>query len=138
MYFQLGESNYQIKQKQIEKRQFEELVIVSDFSHEKQKKVSNYQNDKKTQETSHKQVIEDKIRQVFGKDADTAIRICKAESNFNPQAINKKTDCYGLFQIRAKYHQDKIQGRDILSPDVNIEVAYKIFKSNGWSAWMTY
>lgn len=57
----------------------------------------------------------------------------QCESGGNPKADNGT--CKGLFQIYAKYHQDKIQGRDIFNEDVNIEVAYKIWQEQGWRPW---
>ena len=42
------------------------------------------------------------------------------ESTFNPNAINGS--CMGLMQINPAWHQERIGGRDVMNPEVNIEV----------------
>lgn len=42
------------------------------------------------------------------------------ESTFNPNAINGS--CMGLMQINPAWHQERIGGRDVMSPEVNIQV----------------
>lgn len=42
------------------------------------------------------------------------------ESTFNPNAING--NCLGLMQINPAWHQERIGSRDVMNPEVNIEV----------------
>jgi hypothetical protein len=68
------------------------------------------------------------------------------ESTKRPMALNKPTNCYGLFQInmtgsmgparREKY--DLKSNEDLYNPLINAQIAYHM--SNGgknWSAWST-
>lgn len=59
---------------------------------------------------------------------DKVIAICAAESDFNPRAVNGNAK--GLFQIMTTVHADKIGGRDIFDPLVNINVAAKVSKES--------
>lgn len=92
--------------------------------------------------------VEKKIRSLFGKDADLAIAIAKAESGMRCDAVGDKTltfnqngveygASYGVFQIRH------LVGRP--SPEVlmnceqNIEYAYGMYKAQGhFNAWSAY
>jgi len=79
------------------------------------------------------------------------MKICKAESNGNPSAINWNDKHYdidgnlvcvssqGLFQI-ACFHPDNLgyEYEDLLDPVKNIEMAYRIWESSGWRPWTTY
>ena len=82
--------------------------------------------------------IEAKIRAVFGKDVDMAIRIVACESSFNPKAINwddaKITGMpsQGLFQINAPYNER------LFEVDYNIQVAYEMFSRRFWQPWSCY
>lgn len=73
---------------------------------------------------------------------DKVIAICAAESNFNPKAVNGNAK--GLFQIMTTVHEDKIAGRDILDPIVNINVAAKVSREafddgrDQFSPWEVY
>jgi hypothetical protein len=73
--------------------------------------------------------------------------IAVKESTKRPMALNKSSNCYGLFQInmtgsmgpdrRERY--DLNSNEDLFNPLINAQVAYKM--SNGgknWSAWTTY
>lgn len=68
------------------------------------------------------------------------------ESTNRPMALNKSSNCYGLFQInmtgsmgpdrRKKYGLDS--NEDLYNPLINAQIAYQM--SNGgenWSAWST-
>lgn len=68
------------------------------------------------------------------------------ESTKRPMALNKSSNCYGLFQInmtgslgsdrRKKYGLDS--NEDLYNPLINAQIAYQM--SNGgknWSAWST-
>lgn len=81
-----------------------------------------------------------------GKNLEMAIAIVYYESRFRPYALNKSSNCYGLFQInmtgsmgearRKKYGLSK--NEDLFNPVINASIAYKM--SNGgtnWSSWTT-
>lgn len=68
------------------------------------------------------------------------------ESTNRPMALNKSSNCYGLFQINmtGSMGPDRIQkyglksNEDLYNPLINAQIAYKM--SNGgknWSAWST-
>lgn len=61
-----------------------------------------------------------------GVDPKMIFRIAKAESHFIPTAESNK-GAVGIMQVLPKYHQEKILGRDIRKPEVNIEVGTKIY-----------
>jgi len=79
------------------------------------------------------------IEKYFGKDAEIAIAVAKAESNLNPLALNTKnrngsTDC-GIFQINSIHKPTKIQCEDA---EENIKLAHQIFLKSGFRAWSAY
>lgn len=78
--------------------------------------------------------IDDMVRDKFVDEFETAHRIMNCESKEDPNAYNK-SGASGLFQIIQKWHKDKIAGRDIFNPEINIDVAYQIYLDSGWSAW---
>lgn len=80
-----------------------------------------------------------------GKDAvikflDTAIAVALAESGGNTNAKNPNSSASGLFQIMVSVHQDKIAGRNIFDPRVNVDVARLVWEAAGksFSPWETY
>jgi lysozyme-like protein/replisome organiser protein len=87
---------------------------------------------------SQEEIVE-KIKAVFGIDADMAVAIGRCESGLRADAIghNANSIDQGIFQINS-VHAAKYAGEDIFNPDVNIRVAYQIFKASGWGAWTTY
>ncbi len=81
-----------------------------------------------------------------GKNHEMAMAIVFYESTNRPYALNRSSNCYGLFQInmsgsmgkarREKYGLSK--NEDLFNPIINASIAYKM--SNGgkdWSAWTT-
>jgi len=76
-----------------------------------------------------------------------ALRIVWLESTNRPYALNRSSNCYGLFQInmtgsmgpdRRKRYGLK-SNKDLFDPLINAKIAYHM--SNGgkdWSAWTTY
>jgi hypothetical protein len=81
-----------------------------------------------------------------GKGLKMAKAIAFYESTNRPMALNKSSNCYGLFQInmsgsmgsdrREKYNLDS--NKDLFNPLINAQIAYQM--SNGgknWSAWST-
>jgi hypothetical protein len=82
-----------------------------------------------------------------GRGLKIAQRIVFLESTNRPYALNKSSNCYGLFQInmtgkmgkerRAKYGLNR--NEDLFDPLINAKIAYHM--SNGgknWSHWTTY
>lgn len=85
------------------------------------------------------------IRKAFGKDADMAIKIARAESGLNPGAEGDKNltlgsnglgHSFGLFQIRSLPGRPDPQW--LLNPVNNINYAAQMFKKQGWNPWSTY
>lgn len=84
-----------------------------------------------------------------GKDAQTAVAIARAESQFDPMATNfkRKDHSYGLWQInmkdamgperRAKY--GLASNEALFNPETNARVAHAIWKERGgWTDWGAY
>jgi hypothetical protein len=82
-----------------------------------------------------------------GKGLKMAKAIAFYESTNRPMALNKSSNCYGLFQInmtgsmgpdrRKKYGLDS--NEDLFNSLINAQIAYQM--SNGgsnWTAWSTY
>ena len=62
--------------------------------------------------------------------------IMLAESGGNEKAINTNTNGTkdrGLFQINSIHKET-----NLFDPEHNIEVAYKVYKKQGWTAWSAY
>lgn len=81
-----------------------------------------------------------------GKGLEMAMAIAFYESTYRPYALNKSSNCYGLFQInmtgsmgkarREKYGLSK--NEDLFNPVINASIAYKMSKGGkNWSAWTT-
>lgn len=87
--------------------------------------------------TSQKQEIIDYIVEVFGEDAPDAFNVLYCENRgLNPNAVNHNRNGsrdLGIFQLNDKYHG----GEENFDWKLNIDKAYKIFKSHGkkWTAW---
>jgi len=76
------------------------------------------------------------VRDVFGKDADDAIKVFMCEglrSNKCNDGLNKNGsfDC-GVAQINSVHG---IARKWLLNPEINIRVAYQIFQAQGWNPW---
>jgi hypothetical protein len=86
-----------------------------------------------------------KIEAIFGKDAETAKKIMRAESSGDPMAHNSGgggTGAFGLFQIRGKLHRDTLKKagiikteQDLYDPDTNIRAAKFLYDRDGWKPW---
>lgn len=79
------------------------------------------------------------IYEVFGKDADNAIKVLECENRgLKENAINHNrngsTD-HGIFQINSIHLKGKAKGKDLNNYRDNIDVAKKIFDDRGWTAW---
>jgi Transglycosylase SLT domain len=77
------------------------------------------------------------IDQVFGRDSDIAKRVVQAESSWNPNAIHHNTNGtydFCLFQINSVHGYSK----DYLSNFRNcVDAAYRLFRAQGWSPWLS-
>lgn len=82
--------------------------------------------------------VEDKIRKVFGKEADNALKIVACESGGNPTALgdtNTKYPSAGLFQIRLLPERG-ITKEQMFNVDENINYAKMLFDKTGtWRHW---
>ena len=78
------------------------------------------------------------IKQVFGDQSGNAFKILSCENaNLNPKAINRNrngsTD-HSIFQVNS-IHTKRYGSAFKTDWKANIDVAYKIYKASGWSAW---
>ena len=69
--------------------------------------------------------------------------LAEYESNFNPEAINRhntnNTKDHGLLQINDIWTEEcNLNERDLYNPLKNARCAYKIYKKQGLTAWVTY
>lgn len=70
--------------------------------------------------------------------------LAEYESNFKPHAINKNTNNthdYGLLQINSLWLKKEgcnLSANDLLNPEKNVACAYKVYKTQGLTAWTTY
>lgn len=87
---------------------------------------------------TQRDLIAAEIERVFGPDAPKAFKLLACENHaLNPDAVNTAGNVpagsrdIGVFQIN-EYWQ-KTQARFLFEPDINIRIAYKIFKDNGYS-----
>lgn len=91
--------------------------------------------------------IANKIRQVFGADAELAIAIARCESGLRPGAIGdghisywvngvEYGKSYGVFQIR--HLEGRPSPEQLLDADFNIQYAYNLFKRSSWYPWSAY
>ncbi len=81
-----------------------------------------------------------------GKNLEMAMAIVYYESRLRPYALNKSSNCYGLFQINmtgsmGKARRDKYglsKNEDLFNPIINASIAYKMSAGGkNWSAWTT-
>ncbi len=76
----------------------------------------------------------------------TAYAICMAESSGNQDAVNWSDNhgtCIGSFSLWQVgcfwYSYYGYSANDFYNPDINVEIAYKIYKRQGsFNAWTTY
>lgn len=76
-----------------------------------------------------------------GNDIAIAVAISLAENSASdPTATHKNADGstdYGLWQINSS-HANEFDMHDWANPQSNANMAYKVFKMQGWKAWSTY
>lgn len=61
---------------------------------------------------------------------EQALRVAMCESTMNPRAVGGNN--YGLFQINGVHGYS---AEELFIPEVNIRVAYELYKSQGWGPW---
>ena len=67
---------------------------------------------------------------------ETAMQVCKEESQGNPSNIGDKDTDYvscGLMQIRAL--PGRLSCEELKDPEVNIAFAYQLWQEQGWAPW---
>lgn len=71
-------------------------------------------------------------------DVKTAIAVMQAESGCNPTILSPTAD-RGLMQINA-VHADMVNGNlnALFDPATNIQVANRVYLSQGWKGWSAY
>jgi hypothetical protein len=82
--------------------------------------------------------ITEEINQVFGNDAPKAFQVLSCENHaLNPNAVNTAGNYpvgsrdIGIFQIN-EYWQG-VNAKFLFNPDINIRMAYQIYKDDGYS-----
>jgi hypothetical protein len=73
------------------------------------------------------------IERIFGSAAPAAISVATCESGLDPNAHNP-SGAAGLFQLMPIWWE--AQGYDPYDPVTNTTIAYHIYTSSGWSAWV--
>lgn len=74
-----------------------------------------------------------------GEDAVTAVAIAAAESGYRPTAVNPSSTARGMWQTMMSYHAPKYgAGESWRDPYANARVAYQIYQSEGWGAWVVH
>lgn len=82
--------------------------------------------------------IKDYVRRLWGKNADTMIKIIQCESNFNPKAINwndaKITGMpsQGVAQINAPYNERLFDWK------YNLDVAFEMYQRRSFQPWSCF
>lgn len=86
-----------------------------------------------------KEQIKAKIRE-YDWNHDVAIAVVRHESNFRPDAYNLEghngcNGSFGLFQIACVHYEYYDHYSDFYDWEYNIEVAYELWKREGWIPW---
>ncbi len=90
-----------------------------------------------------KERIKQEIKETFPEDPETALKIARCESNFNPDAVNRNnpngTIDSGIFQINS-VHNSRLEKLDIdvFDPEDNIRFARMLYDNRGWLDWVCY
>lgn len=71
-------------------------------------------------------------------DISIAMAVMQAESSCDPTQLSPTAD-RGLMQINA-VHADMVNGNldALYDPTTNIQVAYRVYLSQGWNGWSAY
>ena len=76
----------------------------------------------------------------FKENADVMRAICQAESGMNDNAVHKNKNG-SLDQGRCQINTINVKyyvGQNIFDPEVNIATAYKVYQSQGFTAWTCF
>ena len=93
---------------------------------------SQYNAFEKPKKRSLKSIIAE-----YGWDTQVAYAVMKAESGGNPSAVNWNDvhkgciGSFGLFQLGCMHGARE----DLLNAEKNVEIAYKLWRRDGWSPW---
>lgn len=85
--------------------------------------------------------IEEKIRDTFPEDPETALAIAHCESALNPSAINNRNKNgsvdKGLYQINS-VHDKRVRELelDLFDTDDNLKIARLLYEEHGWKPWV--
>lgn len=85
--------------------------------------------------------VEEKIRQTFPEDAETALKIAHCESSLDPSAVNNRNKNgsvdKGLYQINS-VHDKRVRelDLDLFDTDDNLEIARLLYEEHGWKPWV--
>jgi soluble lytic murein transglycosylase-like protein len=87
--------------------------------------------------TTAEKSIEQKIRDTFPEDPETALKIAKCESNFIPTAKSPTND-HGLMQINLTVHSERVEemGIDVYDIDDNLRFARLLYDESKWVPWV--
>lgn len=131
----------QIKEASYEEIRLDELNRELQKANERIKKLEDF--DKKLEE-GDKEAVRTYIMDKFGKDGKVAVAVATAESGLTCKRyqnwLNKnKTVDHGAFQINS-IHLWRVGGdaNKLLDCKTNIDVAYQIYKEQGFRPWVAY
>lgn len=71
----------------------------------------------------------------------TAVAVAWAESSFNATAVANEPNgskSYGLWQINSVHGYAEISNGQWTDPNVNAQLALRVWKSQGWNAWSVH
>ncbi len=84
--------------------------------------------------------IEEKICRTFGKDCQNAIKVSWLENGTRAcdrlNVNSNKTVDIGIFQLNSIHLKKGYTLKDFTDCDKNIQIAYTIFKQQGWTPWV--
>ncbi|MCR4285586.1 MAG: transglycosylase SLT domain-containing protein [Candidatus Kaiserbacteria bacterium] len=85
--------------------------------------------------------VEEKIRETFPEDPETALKIAHCESSLDPSAINNRNKNgsvdKGLYQINS-VHDKRVRelDLDLFDTDDNLKIARLLYEEHTWSPWV--
>jgi hypothetical protein len=68
-----------------------------------------------------------------GENLMLAVAHAYAESRFIPTAYGQAYNTYGLWQVEGSHYNG--DPNNLFNPQVNADVAYKVWEQQGWSGW---
>ena len=97
----------------------------------------NQNSHRSVDERKARQIVEDayEYAQLRNLDVTLVLAVIRVESNFEANAAHKHGS-RGLMQVIPYWHRDKLKGRNVMNPRVNVEVGTQILadcskKTNG-------